>query len=75
MSEFERYEHSVLDVSSQLVGFISGTFGGLSQDQMYTRAAWLDWRIADAQWRPSRFGTGEEHEYEAIVRETSPAPR
>jgi hypothetical protein len=38
MSDFERYEHSVLDVSSQLVGFISGTFSGLAQDQMYVRA-------------------------------------
>lgn len=73
MSDFERYEHSVLEVSQELVGFISGTFGGLSQSQMYARAAWLDWRIADAQWRPSRFGVGEEHEYDAIVRDLARA--
>lgn len=73
MADFERYEHSVLEVSQQLVGFISGTFCGLSQDQMFVRAAWLDWRIADAQWRPSRFGVGEEHEYEAIARDLARA--
>lgn len=73
MTAFARYEHSVLGVSQELVGFISGTFGGLSQDQMFARAAWLDWRIADPQWSPSRFGTGEEHEYEAIVRDLARA--
>ncbi len=73
MSGFERYDHSVLDVSSKLVGFFSGTFGELSQGQMFALAAWLDWRIADEQWTASRFGSGEEHDYEAIVRELARA--
>ena len=66
MSTFERYEHSVLEVSQQLVGFISGTFDGLSQEEMYARAAWLEWRVEE--WEVSRFGLREEHDYQDTVR-------
>ncbi len=64
MTDFNRYDYSVLDVCQQIKGEVCGSHGGLQLDQIKDRYLWLKHRLAT--WEPS--GERFSH-YDRVVKE------
>lgn len=62
MSE-RTHEYSVIDVATALHGTVTGSFGGLTKEQLDERAAWLQKQLA--RWQPSTLAYSSK--YDACV--------
>lgn len=50
MNDFQKYEHSVLDVIATLNSEQKGTLEGLFPEERMRLVAWLRWRVGDGVW-------------------------
>ncbi len=53
MNEWNRHDYAVIEVAEIIHGTVTGTGGGLMEDEYAKRVNWLRWRIVSG-WEESR---------------------